>query len=153
MSNIILPARTLPRRHEIKLPPIEVPKPLQEDLAVNPHLEADFYKAVQRAIDVSLREESTAIQEPTAAALTQRIETCYNTLVVLRRDMKFPLAKCFDLLPQYFQKALLEGKRPEDLIEQAAGQATAWNKGSPAKNVVVPKDPSADLAADTKKPE
>jgi len=145
MSNLILPAATLPRRHEIKLPPIEVPAPLREDLAVNPHMEAGFYKAVQQALDASLRDPDTALREPTAKALIERIEACYNTLVIMRREMNFPLAKCYDLLPQYFQKALLRGQRPEDLIEQVAGQAKAWDKGSAPVDVAVPKDPEADL--------
>ena len=145
MSNLILPAATLPRRHEIKLPPIEVPAPLREDLAVNPHMEAGFYKAVQQALDASLRDPDTALREPTAKALIERIEACYNTLVIMRREMKFPLAKCVDLLPQYFMKSLAAGRRTEDMIEQAAGSNTAWDKGSPPENVVVPRDPEADL--------
>ncbi|HUW12402.1 MAG TPA: hypothetical protein VM537_21935, partial [Anaerolineae bacterium] len=104
----------------------------------------DFYKSVQRAIDISLREEATAIKTPNAESLKQRIEACYNTLVVMRREMGYSLAKSFDLLPQYFQRALVEGKRPEDLIEAAAGQATAWDKGSKPVPVQVASGPDAE---------
>lgn len=144
MSNLILPVKEMPRRHEIKLPVIEVPAPLREDFVVNPHMEVEFYRAVQKAMDKSLRTEETAIREPTVEALKQRIEMCYNTVVVMRMEMKYPLAKCCDLLPQYFMRALVEGKRPEDLIEKAA-TGTAWDKGSEPEKVVVPRDPEADL--------
>jgi len=144
MSNLILPASSIPRRHEIKLPAIEVPPALREDFAVNPHMEVEFFRAVQKAVDVSLRTEETAIREPNAKSLQERIEACYNTVLIMRMDMKYPLSKCFDLLPQYFMRALAGGQRTEDLIEQAA-TGTAWNKGSDPQDVVVPRDPEADL--------
>ena len=114
-------------RQEITLPEIEVPRHLQEDLAANLHLEPLFYKAVQQALDRSLNDPETALHNITVQAIKERIELCYNTVLILRMELNYPLRKCFDLLPAYFRRALMEGRRPEDMIA-AAAPGTAWAK-------------------------
>lgn len=146
MSNLIVPpyAGAVTERKEIRLPPIEIPRLLREDFAVNPHIEPLFFKSVAQAVNISLNTPETALREITEKALAARIELCYKAMEVLRFDLKYSLRKCLDLLPQKLTEALLKGERLEDVIDQAASAANAWKGNAPDEIVTMSKDELAD---------
>ena len=128
---------------QIRIPAIEIPKPLHDDLTVNPHLVPQFRAAVGKALSTSLQHPLTRPRILSAEVLRERAETCYGVLVILRRDMKWPLKKCFDVLPQQFMHALLRGTRAEDeALTRADG--SAWNRGAPAGQVELNKRAAQD---------
>jgi len=125
---------------KLELPPIEVPRHLQDDLAVNPKMEPKFYAAVQRALNESFHDPSTALREPTSKAVQERIELCYEALVVMRHDMKFPLKKCFDLLPRTLIEALIGGERLDDQMAKEGQDPTYWQKDKQRTDAVASGD-------------
>ena len=112
-------------RAELKIPPIEIPQHLREDILANPHLETPFFEAVKKALDASLNHPETALREPSVRAIKQRIEQIYMAIEAMRYDLKYPLKKCFDLLPGAVMTALRGGGRIEDEMAKHDGQ-TAW---------------------------
>lgn len=146
MSNLIIPAKRMPQPHrqEIRMPPIEVPQALEEDLKMNSHLEPLFYVAIAKAVNKSLNHPDTALREVTESALKERIQACYKAMLVLRLELRYSLHKCFDILPQKFLEALVEGKKTEDLCERDAA-GNAWNKGSEPRLVTMKSDEIEDI--------
>jgi len=121
----------------IEVPPVEIPKHLQEDLAMNSKLEPQFYTSVQRALDASFQNPATAMREPTALAIKDRIEKCYEAIVLMRNDLGFPLKKCFDLLPNALIEALVGGERVEDRMAYAGRDPKFWaGNSAPAVTAV-----------------
>ena len=112
----------------LRIPAIEIPRSLRDDLDVNPHLVPAFYKAVGDALTASLHNPDTKPRLLSHAILRERVEECYGVLIILRREMKWPLRKCFDVLPQQFLHALLRGTKAEDEATRTTGD-TAWSRG------------------------
>ena len=83
------------------------------------------------------------LREPTANALRERVELCYNTILILRRELGYPLRRCFDLLPSALHRALSEGRRTEDVIE-STNSGMAWAKD--------PDDPGRQVEATEERP-
>lgn len=128
---------------QIRIPAIEIPAPLRDDLVVNPKLVPNFYQAVQKALTISLQHPETKPTILSQGVLRERAETCYGVLVILRRELKWPLRKCFDVLPQQFMHALLRGSRAEDEATHRA-DGSAWSRGAPAKQVEMNKRSAQD---------
>jgi hypothetical protein len=147
MSSIIIPDADgkLPPgyREEIRLPEIEIPKHLQEDLDANPHRVPEFYQAVGKALNMSLNAEETRLRVVTAAALKERIEAIYRTLVVLRHELGYSLKKCFDLLPGRYMESLRQGERPEDTFERTV-KRNMWASDKPPECVLVDREQLED---------
>jgi len=148
-NNLIIPVgpQAATRREEFRLPEIEIPKPLQEDFAANPHLEPVFYQTVAKALNISLNSDETRLRTVTAEALKERIEICYRTVVTLRYDLKYSLRKCLDLLPQMLVESLIRGERTEDTFERKTGIDKAWATDKPAEQVAISRE-DADHAAE-----
>lgn len=134
-----LARRQQPQGEVFRFPAIEVPEHLQEDLNMNKHLEPEFYKAVAEALNRSLNTPETALREVTEAALKERIQACYRTVIVLRYDLKYSLRKCFDLLPGRFVESLIRGERTEDTFEDTVTK-NMWMKEGTAKTVTIDGD-------------
>jgi len=123
---------------QIRIPAIAIPAPLRRDLDVNPHLIPTFYQSVGKAITLSLQHPQTKPRILTDEVLRERAETCYGVLILLRRDLKWPLRKCFDVLPNQLVNAIVRGTRPEDEATQTTGD-TAWTRGAAPKTVTMNK--------------
>ena len=148
MADLIIPDASgrLPDgyREEIRLPVIEVPHHLQEDLDNNPRYISEFYRAVGDALNRSLQDERTRLRIITATALKERVEACYRTVITLRFDMRYSLKKCFDLLPGTFVEALARGERPEDTFDNMV-QRNMWAKEGSARRIEVAKEDLHDV--------
>jgi len=149
MSNLFLPdgkGSYTQQVQRLELPPIEVPYHLREDLEANPKLEPAFYAAVQKAMNTSMNDPRTRLREFTHRAAKERIELCYMALVTMRYDMKFPLKKCFDLLPGALMQALTSGLRLDDEMVHAGRDPKWWKGPGGTARVDVPTDRSEDMA-------
>jgi hypothetical protein len=126
-------------REEIRLPLIEIPRHLQQDLDANPHLVQDFYLAVGKAVSASLNTEDTRLRVITDQALKERIEACYRIMIVLRHELGYSLRKCFDLLPGRFVQSLRNAERGEDTFERTVKRNT-WSKDDSERVVQLDKE-------------
>ena len=143
MGNIIIPGRpNPPAQQRIELPHIPLHPELQADIDRN-GLEVEFGQAVGKTLNRTLSHPDTALRVVTAEALKERVQRCYDVIKHLRFDMKFPLRKCFDLLPAKMFEELRTGKRAEDDIE-ATAMGKMWNKGTPPKQIEMPRQDLID---------
>lgn len=141
MAKLILPKNRLGPSEEIRIPvdAIEMPAALKEDFSYNSHLEPVFYTAVGRALNETFAHPETKMREPTEQAIKERIKLCYDTVIVLRYDLKYSLRKALDLLPKFVLRAMLEGKKPADLFEKDA-QGNMWGRGDSERVIMSRQD-------------
>jgi hypothetical protein len=92
---------------------------------------------------MSLNAEETRLRVVTAAALKERIEAIYRTLVVLRHELGYSLKKCFDLLPGRYMESLRQGERPEDTFERTV-KRNMWASDKPPECVLVDREQLED---------
>ena len=142
---------------ELRLPMGDIPSALREDLDHNPSLVPQFFQAVGTAIVTSLRDPVTQprILPPAESMLKDWVHLCFKTLIIMRREMGFSLARCFSILPQRFNEALRQGKRTEDVAEKTETRSNAWVPDPNARQTeVVSTEPmreddhSPDIAVD-----
>jgi hypothetical protein len=117
-----------------EIPEIHLPHHLREDFDANPKQEREFYQAVKRALDVSLRDPRTALRTPTVAAIKERIELCYSAVVEMRMDLHFSFKRCWDLLATRLLDALLKGTKLMDEMERGSDEKFWAGRGRPEES-------------------
>lgn len=134
----------------------DVPRPLQEDLELNPRLFPRYVEAVKKAMQVSLNHPLTKPRVLTQAVLKERLQLCHKALLLMREEQGMALKHCFDLLPEKFVDGLIRDERAEDLAERGRRSETdlgdgvtgeSWGKKMSEERLFVTEVPeSSDLA-------
>jgi len=103
---------------QIRVPLIQPPPALQADLQANPDIAPLFFQRIGATLTMALQDPQLRPRVISGDLLKSWVQLCYDVLVTMRRDMHYPLRKCFDVLPQIFRDALLRGIRAEDVAEK-----------------------------------
>jgi len=107
----------------------DVPKPLQDDLELNPKLFPKYVEAVKKAIQLSLNHPLTKPRVLTVAVMKERLQACHKALLVMREEQGMALTHCFGMLPEKFIDALIRDERAEDLADQGRRKETDLGDG------------------------
>lgn len=114
--------------HEIKAAAY-IPKSLSNALAMNPLMEATFWKIVPEVVRLSFFHPDTSMRVMTAQAIQERTEIVLQVLDALYNGRQFSLHQSYDMLLDVTIKAIRESRKPHVLADEPSLTPGRWVKG------------------------